>query len=107
MDPLKGRRVGEVVAEVADAGVALFSAVWPRSMAKFEVERLTADGYAAGQSYDVDFSVALEADQADAAFPAMREAGFAIGGALGDGSRKSAAGFVTVHRRVRLRAYDL
>lgn len=109
MDPLKGRRVGAVVADVADTGVALFAAVWPRSMAKFEISRLAADGYTAGQTYDVDFSVALENERADAALPAMREAGFTVGGGarLGDGSRKAADGFVTVRRRVRLRAYDL
>ncbi|HET7456505.1 MAG TPA: hypothetical protein VFJ74_02555 [Gemmatimonadaceae bacterium] len=109
MDPLKGRRVGAVVADVADTGVALFAAVWPRSMAKFEISRLAADGYTAGQTYDVDFSVALESELADVALPAMRDAGFTVGGGarLGDGSRKAADGFVTVRRRVRLRAYDL
>ena len=78
MDPLRNR-VGAVVADVADRGAALFAAVWPRSMARWEVERLTADGYPAGEVCDVDFSLAFDDGLADVALPAVRHAGFVVG----------------------------
>lgn len=106
MDPLKNR-VGAVVADVADRGAALLSAVWPRSMAKWEVERLERDGYRVGELCDVDFSLAFDGGAydrgvADVALPAVKRAGFSVG----DRARAE-RGFVTVRRRVRLRAYDL
>ena len=101
MDPLKNR-LGAVVADVADKGAALFSAVWPRSMAKFEVERLLADGYEAGEPCDVDFSVEFDGEHAEAALRAVRGAGFT----LVDNARV-AKGRAGVRGRLRLRAYDL
>ena len=101
MDPLRNR-VGAVVADVVDRGAALFAAVWPRSMARWEVERLTADGYPAGEPCDVEFSLAFDDGLADVALPAVRHAGFVV-----DDRAKAERGFVTVRGRVRLRAYDL
>ena len=101
MDPLM-HRMGAVVADVADRGVALFSAVWPRSMAKFEVERLAADGYAPGAECDVDFAIEFDDAAADAAIRAVRGAGFTL-----VDNAKVAKGRAGVRARVRLRAYDL
>jgi hypothetical protein len=101
MDPLKSR-LGAVVADVADKGAALFSAVWPRSMAKFDVERLEADGYTAGEPCDVDFSIEFDGAAAESALRAVRGAGFT----LVDNS-KLAKGRAGVRGRLRLRPYDL
>lgn len=101
MDPLKSR-LGAVVADVADKGAALLSAVWPRSMAKFEVERLQADGYAAGEPCDVDFSIEFDGASAEAALRAVRGAGFTL-----VDNAKVAKGRAGVRGRVLLRAYDL
>jgi len=101
MDPLRNR-VSAAVADVADRGAALFSAVWPRSMAKFEVERLEADGYAAGAECDVDFSIEFDGAAAESALRAVRAAGFTL-----VDNAKVAKGRAGVRGRLRLRAYDL
>jgi hypothetical protein len=85
-----------------EAGAALLQALWPRSDARREVERLTDEGYAAGTLCDVDFVVAFDTETAEHAIPAVCLAGFAVGDRT-----HSSRGVVTVRRRVRLRPYDL
>lgn len=91
-----------LTARLADLGVAALEAVWPRSTAAREVDRLARDGYATGALYDVDFSVSFDEEFAEQAIAAIRDAGFTIVERVG-----SARVFVIVRSRLPLRAFHL
>jgi hypothetical protein len=95
-------RMGALAWDARKTGAALLAALWPRSEARREVERLADEGYAAGTLCDVDFVVAFDRESAEHALPAVRSAGFDVGD-----SSHSARGLVTVRRRMRLNAYDI
>lgn len=87
---------------LADAGVAALEALWPRSAAAREVERLTRDGFEPGALYEVDFSVSFDEESAEEAMSAVRDAGFAIVGRVG-----SPRVFLIVRASMPLRAFHL
>ena len=94
--------LARVIGLLSDSAAATLAALWPRSTASIEANRLVNDGYRAGELCDVHFLVAFDGTIPDSAFIAIRTGGFAVreqNGSLG--------GFVTVRARVRLRAYDL
>ena len=96
-------RAPALAADVVDAATAVLSAAWPRSLAAREVERLAHDGYAVGEMYDVDFSLALDTPElVDMALAAVYLQGFTV-----LDRTQTARGFATVRATVRLRAYDL
>ena len=95
-------RAKALVADVADIGLAAFSAAWPRSTASREVERLAEHGYVVGEAYDMDFTVSFDEEGADEALAAVREAGFTI-----TEPTRSTLCYATARKRVTLRAYHI
>ena len=98
---LKAREI-PLVARLADVGVAALEALWPRSMAAREIERLTRDGFEAGAVYEVDFSVSFDEECAEEAISAIRDAGFTIVERVG-----SPRVFLIVQAAMPLRAFHL
>ena len=97
----KAREIPFLV-RLADAGVATLEALWPRSTAAREVDRLTRDGFEAGAVYEVDFSVSFDEESAEEAMTAIRDAGFTIVERVG-----SPRIFLIVRASMPLRAFHL
>lgn len=91
-----------LVARLVDVGAAALEALWPRSVAAREVERLTRDGFEAGATYEVDFSVSFDEESAEEAISAIRHAGFTIVERVG-----SPRVFLIVRAAMPLRAFHL
>jgi hypothetical protein len=92
-----------IVTGVADVGKAVFSAVWPRSSAAREIERLAEHGYVSGATYEMDFSLSFDEAGSDAALAEVRQAGFTVTERAGSATLC----YATARRRTTLRAYDL
>ncbi len=93
----------KIAANVADHAVALFAAAWPRSLAAREVARLTGDGYSAGTTCDLDFSLSFdEPALAEKAVPLLAQAGFTPAD-----RPDSERGFLILRTRGCLRPYEL
>ncbi len=90
------------VALLSDSIFASAAALWPRSTASLEANRLVNDGYPAKEICDLYFLVSFDGGVPDGVLATMRAAGFAVREQSG-----SPGGFVTVRTRVRLGAYDL
>lgn len=101
METLKERAVS-LAADVADIGTAALSALWPRSMASREMERLAEQGYIIGAEYEVDFILSFDETTADEALAAVRNAGFVV-----TERTRSTFCYATARRRIPLRAYHL
>jgi hypothetical protein len=90
-------------ARVMDVVAAALSAAWPRSTAGREIARAQEEGFTAGETCDIAFSLAFtDPGTAVSALGAAQAAGFTVGELGG-----AAKGFVTVQAPVRLRAWDL
>jgi hypothetical protein len=88
---------------VLDAAAAALAAVWPRSAAVREAERLVDEGYEPGEACDVAFSLSFSgALDTRAALAVARASGVTVAD-LSEVTR----GFVTVQVPSRVRAYDL
>lgn len=61
---------------LVDCAIGMLSSVWPRSMARREVSRLSRAGYTLGTRQDFQFSLSLEHGRAEAALRAVEAAGF-------------------------------
>ena len=95
-------RAAALAADVADFGLAAYSAAWPRSTASREVERLAEHGYVVGETYEMDFTLSFDEAGADEALAAVRKAGFTI-----TEPTRSTLCYATARKRVTLRAYDI
>jgi hypothetical protein len=95
-------RAKALAANVADIGLAAYSAAWPRSTASREVERLAEHGYVVGETYDMDFTLSFDEEGADEALAAVRKAGFTI-----TDPTRSTLCYATARKRVMLRAYHI
>ena len=101
MTKVKERAVA-IAADALDIGHAALAAAWPRSAAAREIERLAEHGYMAGATYEMDFSLSFDEAGADAAFEAIRSAGFTV-----TERTRSTLCYATARRRIALRAFDL
>ena len=95
-------RAAALAADVADIGLAAFSAAWPRSTASLEVKRLAQHGYVVGATYEMDFTLSFDEAGADEALAAVRKAGFTI-----SEPTRSMLCYATARKRVALRAYQI
>lgn len=95
-------RAVAIAAHAMDIGHAALAAVWPRSSASREVERLAQHGYIAGATYEIDFSLSFDEVGADSALDAVRAAGFTV-----TERSRSTLCYATARRRIPLRAFDL
>jgi hypothetical protein len=95
-------RAVELVTVAADVSFAVGSALWPRSQASRERDRLVNEGYEDGAFCELDFTLAFpDAAGAGQALEAVRAAGFTME------QRLDARGFAVVRAAARLRPYDL
>ena len=101
MEKLVERAV-TLAADVAEIGGAALSAIWPRSIASREVERLAQHGYVVGATYEMDFTLSFDVSGVDEVLAAVREAGFTVA----DPARSTFC-YATARRHVPLRAYHI
>jgi hypothetical protein len=94
--------VFSAAALVADTVQATFAAVWPRSAARHEIDRLREEGHLAGEACEMAFSLSFDdAQRATDASALVRRAGFALDLA------EAKSGFLTARMQVRLTPWEL